>query len=179
MHFCSHFLNRFKKKAVENKQKKQKEKKKTGKETSFLFLCFPSWRLNKNSFIWLGQIIYLCYYKVLNQGFVRSHNWSFRSVSPQRDALRRFKTLIQIKVLINTVFRRLYWYFSIALKVILSFPIVTKFSPVIEYELKFVKMQLLVKSISPWQQWTKNVENDKIRILRDVDLLLKISHQEL
>ena len=120
MHFCSHFLNRFKKKAVENKQKKEKEKKKTGKETSFLFLRFPSWRLNKNSFIWLGQIIYLCYYKVLNQGFVRSHNWSFRSVSPLRNALRRFKTLIQIKVLINTVFRRLYWYSSIALKVILS-----------------------------------------------------------
>ena len=31
-------------------------------------------------------------------------------------------------------------------------PIATKFSPVIDYELKFVKMQFLVKSISLWQQ---------------------------
>ena len=55
----------------------------------------------------------------------------------------------------------------------------TKFSPVINYDLKYVKMQFLVKSISLWQQQTKNFEIDKIRISRDLDLLLKISHQEL
>ena len=43
----------------------------------------------------------------------------------------------------------------------------------------FVKMQFLVKSISLWQQWTKNFQIDKIRILPDLDLLLKIQHQEL
>ena len=45
--------------------------------------------------------------------------------------------------------------------------------------MKFVKMQFLVKSISLWQQWTKNFQIDKIRILPDLDLLLKIQHQEL
>ena len=45
--------------------------------------------------------------------------------------------------------------------------------------MKFVKMQFLVKSISLWQQYAKNFDIDKIRILRDLDLLLKIRrHQE-
>ena len=43
--------------------------------------------------------------------------------------------------------------------------IATKFSPVIDYELTFVKIQLLVKSIKSE--------------LRDLNLLLKIRHQEL
>ena len=37
-------------------------------------------------------------------------------------------------------------------------PIATKISPVIDYELKFVKMQFLVKSISPWKQLTKKLK---------------------
>ena len=57
--------------------------------------------------------------------------------------------------------------------------IARKFSPVINYELKFVKMQFLVKSISLWQQLTKNFQIDQIRISRDLDLLLKIRRQEL
>ena len=57
--------------------------------------------------------------------------------------------------------------------------IARKFSPVIDYELKFVKMQFLVKSISLWQQLTKNFHIDQIRISRDLDLLLKIRRQEL
>ena len=50
---------------------------------------------------------------------------------------------------------------------------------VIDYELKFVKMQFWVKSILLGQQETKNFEIDKIRLFRDLDLLLKIRHQEL
>ena len=49
---------------------------------------------------------------------------------------------------------------------VLLHPIATNFSPVIDYELKFVKMQFLVKSVWLWQQKTKNFEIDKIRILR-------------
>ena len=51
----------------------------------------------------------------------------------------------------------------------------------IDYDLKFFKMQLLVKSISLWQQYTKNFEINKIlnfRILRDLDLPIKIRLQE-
>ena len=45
--------------------------------------------------------------------------------------------------------------------------------------MKFVKMQFLVTSISLWQQYAKNFDIDKIRIFRDLDLLLKICrHQE-
>ena len=40
-------------------------------------------------------------------------------------------------------------------------------------------MQFLVKSISLWQQKTKNFEVDKIQISRDLDLPLKTQHQEL
>ena len=54
-----------------------------------------------------------------------------------------------------------------------------KISPVIGFELKFVKMQFLLKSISLWQQKTTNFEIDKIRILCGLDLLLKIRFQEL
>ena len=53
-----------------------------------------------------------------------------------------------------------------------------KISPVIGFELKFVKMQFLLKSISLWQQKTTNFEIDKIRILCGLDLLLKIRFQE-
>ena len=45
--------------------------------------------------------------------------------------------------------------------------------------MKFVKMQFLVKSLLLWQQCAKIFDIDKIRILRDLDLLLKIRHQEL
>ena len=48
----------------------------------------------------------------------------------------------------DTVFRRPYRYFSIDLKVIYACLIATRFSPLIDYELKFVKMYFLVKSIS-------------------------------
>ena len=49
----------------------------------------------------------------------------------------------------------------------------------IDYELKFAKMQFLLKSISLWQNKQKNFEIDKMRILGDLDLLLKIRFQEL
>ena len=52
----------------------------------------------------------------------------------------------------DTVFRRPYRCFWIDLKVIYPCLIATRFSPVIDYELKFVKIQFLVKSISRWQQ---------------------------
>ena len=45
----------------------------------------------------------------------------------------------------DTVSQRPYRCFSIVLKVICACPIATNFSPVIDYELKFVKMQFLVK----------------------------------
>ena len=48
----------------------------------------------------------------------------------------------------DTVFRRPQRCSSIDLKVIYAWLIATRFSPVIDYELKFVKMQFLVKSIS-------------------------------
>ena len=51
----------------------------------------------------------------------------------------------------------------------------------IDHDLKFFKMQLLVKSISLWRQQTKNFEINKIlnfRILRDLDLPIKIRLQE-
>ena len=41
----------------------------------------------------------------------------------------------------DAVFPRSYRFFSIVLKVIYSCPIAIKFSPVIDYELKFFKMQ--------------------------------------
>ena len=34
-----------------------------------------------------------------------------------------------------------------------------------DYELKFVKIQFLVKSISPWKQYTKNFEIDKMNFI--------------
>ena len=46
----------------------------------------------------------------------------------------------------------------------------------IVYKLKFVKMQVLVKSILVWQQQTKNFEIDKRLILRYLDQLLKLQH---
>ena len=60
-----------------------------------------------------------------------------------------------------------------------DFILATKFLLVIDYELLFVKMQLFVKSISPWQQQTKTFQVDKSRILCDLDLPLKMRHQEL
>ena len=50
----------------------------------------------------------------------------------------------------------------------------------IDYELKFVELLFLVKiDITMTTIDKKNFEIDKIRILRDLDLLLKIRHQEL
>ena len=50
----------------------------------------------------------------------------------------------------------------------------------IDYELKFVELLFLVKiDITMTTIDKKNFEIDKIRILRDLDLLLKIWHQEL
>ena len=58
--------------------------------------------------------------------------------------------------------------------------IATKCPPVIDYELKFVELLFLVKiDITMTTIDKKNFEIDKIRILRDLDLLLKIRHQEL
>ena len=48
----------------------------------------------------------------------------------------------------DTVSRRPYTCFSIALKLICPCLIATRFSPAIDYEWKFVKMQFLVKSMS-------------------------------
>ena len=51
----------------------------------------------------------------------------------------------------------------------------------IDYELKFVELLFLVKidiTMTTIDK-KKNFEIDKIRILRDLDLLLKIRHQEL
>ena len=47
----------------------------------------------------------------------------------------------------DTVFQRPYRYFSVALKVIFPCPMAMKFSPIIGYGFKFVKMYVLVKSI--------------------------------
>ena len=59
-------------------------------------------------------------------------------------------------------------------------PIATKCPPVIDYELKFVELLFLVKiDITMTTIDKKNFEIDKIRILHDLDLLLKIRHQEL
>ena len=55
--------------------------------------------------------------------------------------------------------------------------IATKCPPVIDYELKFVELLFLVITMTTIDK--KNFEIDKIRILRDLDLLLKIRHQEL
>ena len=50
----------------------------------------------------------------------------------------------------------------------------------IDYELKFVELLFLVKiDITMTTIDKENFEIDKIRILRDLDLLLKIRHQEL
>ena len=50
----------------------------------------------------------------------------------------------------------------------------------IDYELKFVELLFLVKNRYHYDNnRQKNFEIDKIRILRDLDLLLKIQHQEL
>ena len=49
----------------------------------------------------------------------------------------------------------------------------------IDYELKFVKMQLLVYRCHYDNNEQKNFQIDLIRISRDLDLLLKIRHQEL
>ena len=46
----------------------------------------------------------------------------------------------------------------------------------IDYRLKFGKMEVLVRSILLWQQLTKNFEIDKRLILRDLDQLVKIQH---
>ena len=69
--------------------------------------------------------------------------------------------------------------FQSPLKWFCSCPIATNFSPMIDNELKFVKMQFLEKLISLWQQWAKNCDINKIRIFRHLDLLLKIRFQEL
>ena len=54
-----------------------------------------------------------------------------------------------------------------------------KIPPVIDYELKFVKMQFLRKiDIIYDNNKQRNYEIDKIWILCDLDLLLKIWHQE-
>ena len=74
----------------------------------------------------------------------------------------------------DTVFRRPHRWFSIALKVILSLSDRHKIFTVINFDLKYFKMPFLVKSIS-----LKNFEINKMRISRDLDLLLKIWHQEL
>ena len=50
----------------------------------------------------------------------------------------------------------------------------------IDYELKFVKMQFLEKKNDiTMTTITKTFKIDSIQILRDLDLLLKIRHQEL
>ena len=50
----------------------------------------------------------------------------------------------------------------------------------IDYELKFVKMQFLEKKNDiSMTTITKTFKIDSIQILRDLDLLLKIRHQEL
>ena len=50
----------------------------------------------------------------------------------------------------------------------------------IDYELKFVKMQFLEKKNDiTMTTITKSFKIDSIQILRDLDLLLKIRHQEL
>ena len=50
----------------------------------------------------------------------------------------------------------------------------------IDYELKFVKMQFLEKKNDiTMTTTTKTFKIDSIQILRDLDLLLKIRHQEL
>ena len=89
---------------------------------------------------------------------------SSHNLSPQsKKYLRCFDT---------AVFRRPYRCFSIALKVILSLS--DRYKLFSNYELKFVKMQFFVKSISLWQQLTKNFEIDRIQILHHLDLLLTI-----
>ena len=96
-----------------------------------------------------------------------SNSWIFQrnanciNLSPQsKKYLRCFVT---------AVFRRPYRCFSIDLKVILSLS--DRYKLFTNYELKFVKMQFLGKSISLWQQWTKNFEVDKIRILRSLNFI--------
>ena len=50
----------------------------------------------------------------------------------------------------------------------------------IDYELKFVKMQFLEKKNDiTMTTITKTFKIDSIQILRDLDLLLEIRHQEL
>ena len=50
----------------------------------------------------------------------------------------------------------------------------------IDYQLKFVKMQFLEKKNDiTMTTITKTFKIDSIQILRDLDLLLKIRHQEL
>ena len=83
------------------------------------------------------------------------------------------------KVLIDTAFGRLYRCFSITLKLILSLSdrrkIFTSDWLWIEvcHNAAFSIRDITMTTIS------KNFEIDKIRILRDLDLVLKIRHQEL
>ena len=83
------------------------------------------------------------------------------------------------KVLIDTAFGRLYRCFSITLKLILSLSdrrkIFTSDWLWIEvcHNAAFSIVDITMTTTS------KNFEIDKIRILRDLDLVLKIRHQEL
>ena len=79
----------------------------------------------------------------------------------------------------NTVSRRPYPCLSVALKWFYPCMIARKFSPVIDYELKFFKMQFLVKSDFTIITTKKNLWDPfNPNFARSVDLLMKIRHQE-
>jgi len=69
--------------------------------------------------------------------------------------------------------------FESALRQSSSCRINVKFAILVNFGLNFNLVYILWKSISPWQRWTKILENSQIEILCDPDFTLKSKYQHL